>query len=70
MDYYTWRPPTQRNFLMWAGSAEWITEFDAWQFRDIWRRVSPTVLGKAVRAGSVAAYAPKGTGAKTGYGKA
>jgi hypothetical protein len=29
-DYYTWNPPGQTNFIMKAGSAMFITEFDAW----------------------------------------
>jgi hypothetical protein len=49
MDFYNWRPPTQRNFLMWAGSAEWITEFDMWMVRDIWRRIGTSIIGDAAK---------------------
>ncbi|KAH9874731.1 hypothetical protein IAQ61_003921 [Plenodomus lingam] len=40
-DFYTWLPEGQESFLMNAGSATEITEFDAWMLRDWWRRLKP-----------------------------
>ncbi|MFC3998888.1 hypothetical protein ACFOVU_23405 [Nocardiopsis sediminis] len=39
-DFYDWTPTGQSSFLMKAGSASAITEFDAWMFRDWWRHLS------------------------------
>ncbi|WP_238176838.1 zinc-dependent metalloprotease, partial [Kribbella albertanoniae] len=38
-DFYDWTPTGQCCFLMKAGSASNITEFDAWMFRDWWRHL-------------------------------
>ncbi|MFD1539372.1 hypothetical protein [Nonomuraea guangzhouensis] len=38
-DFYDWTPTGQCCFLMKAGSATSITEFDAWMFRDWWRHL-------------------------------
>ncbi|WP_182886423.1 cellulose-binding protein [Microbispora sp. H10885] len=38
-DFYDWTPTGQCCFLMKAGSATSITEFDAWMLRDLWRHL-------------------------------
>lgn len=38
-DFYDWVPTGMKNFLMLAGSATEITEFDAWMARDWWRKL-------------------------------
>ncbi|KKK18719.1 hypothetical protein P175DRAFT_0496365 [Aspergillus ochraceoroseus IBT 24754] len=38
-DFYDWTPTGQQNFLMLAGSAMEITEFDIWMLRDWWRHL-------------------------------
>ncbi|WP_206068454.1 hypothetical protein [Nonomuraea composti] len=38
-DFYDWTPTGVGGFLMKAGSATRITEFDAWMFRDWWRHL-------------------------------
>ncbi len=38
-DFYDWTPTGVGGFLMKAGSASQITEFDAWMLRDFWRHV-------------------------------
>ncbi|WP_405609113.1 hypothetical protein [Streptomyces sp. NBC_00076] len=38
-DFYDWTPTGQCCFLMKAGSATQITEFDKWMFRDFWRHL-------------------------------
>ncbi|MFE7073178.1 hypothetical protein ACFU96_24150 [Streptomyces sp. NPDC057620] len=38
-DFYDWTPTGQCCFLMNAGSATQITEFDKWMFRDFWRHL-------------------------------
>ncbi|MDX2532693.1 hypothetical protein [Streptomyces scabiei] len=38
-DFYDWSPTGQCCFLMKAGSATQITEFDTWMFRDFWRHL-------------------------------
>ncbi|WP_211267087.1 hypothetical protein [Nonomuraea candida] len=38
-DFYDWTPTGVCCFLMKAGSAAQITEFDAWMFRDWWRHL-------------------------------
>ncbi|WP_416904937.1 cellulose-binding protein [Micromonospora echinospora] len=38
-DFYDWTPSGVGGFLMKAGSANSITEFDAWMFRDWWRHL-------------------------------
>ena len=38
-DFYDWTPSGVGGFLMRAGSASSITEFDAWMFRDWWRHL-------------------------------
>jgi hypothetical protein len=38
-DFYDWVPQGQTNFIMMAGSAMEITEFDAWMLRDWWRKL-------------------------------
>ena len=43
LDFYDWVPEGQTSFVMMAGSAMEITEFDAWMLRDWWRKL------KAVR---------------------
>ncbi|QDS68532.1 hypothetical protein FKW77_010899 [Venturia effusa] len=43
-DFYDWKPPGQNNFIMMAGSAMFITEFDAWMMRDWWRHLAPKLL--------------------------
>ncbi|THW86779.1 hypothetical protein D6C93_05273 [Aureobasidium pullulans] len=43
LDFYDWVPEGQTSFVMMAGSAFEITEFDAWMLRDWWRKL------KAVR---------------------
>ncbi|KAI4700777.1 hypothetical protein J4E81_003741 [Alternaria sp. BMP 2799] len=39
LDFYNWVPQGQTNFIMMAGSAMEITEFDAWMLRDWWRKL-------------------------------
>ncbi|KAF3053467.1 hypothetical protein E8E11_009277 [Didymella keratinophila] len=43
LDFYDWVPQGQTSFIMMAGSAMEITEFDAWMLRDWYRKL------KAVR---------------------
>lgn len=43
LDFYDWVPEGQTSFIMMAGSAMQVTEFDAWMLRDWWRKL------KAVR---------------------
>lgn len=43
LDFYDWVPSGQTSFIMRAGSAMEITEFDAWMLRDWYRKL------KAVR---------------------
>ncbi|MEX3100676.1 MULTISPECIES: hypothetical protein [unclassified Streptomyces] len=38
-DFYDWTPTGQCCFLMKAGSAARITEFDQWMLRDFWRHL-------------------------------
>ncbi|KAF1961708.1 hypothetical protein CC80DRAFT_463089 [Byssothecium circinans] len=38
-DFYDWTPSGVTNFIMLAGSAMEITEFDAWMARDWWRNL-------------------------------
>ncbi|KAJ4355702.1 uncharacterized protein N0V89_003722 [Didymosphaeria variabile] len=38
-DFYDWTPTGITNFIMLAGSATEITEFDAWMARDWWRNL-------------------------------
>ncbi|EOD44173.1 hypothetical protein GTA08_BOTSDO03612 [Neofusicoccum parvum] len=38
-DFYDWTPEGQSAFIMLAGSAMEITEFDAWMARDWWRHI-------------------------------
>ncbi|GAA4709997.1 cellulose-binding domain-containing protein [Phytohabitans rumicis] len=38
-DFYDWTPTGQCCFIMKAGSASTITEFDKWMFRDWWRHL-------------------------------
>lgn len=38
-DFYDWTPSGQCCFLMKAGTASQITEFDRWMFRDWWRHL-------------------------------
>ncbi|KAF2105897.1 hypothetical protein BDV96DRAFT_607818 [Lophiotrema nucula] len=38
-DFYDWTPMGVTNFIMLAGSAMEITEFDAWMARDWWRNL-------------------------------
>ncbi|KAF2821533.1 hypothetical protein CC86DRAFT_105844 [Ophiobolus disseminans] len=38
-DFYDWTPSGVTNFIMRAGSAMEITEFDAWMARDWWRNL-------------------------------
>jgi hypothetical protein len=38
-DFYDWDPLNGQGFLMKAGSAGNITEFDKWMFRDFWRHL-------------------------------
>ncbi|KAK1142751.1 hypothetical protein N8T08_007383 [Aspergillus melleus] len=38
-DFYDWTPTGQDSFIMLAGSATEITEFDAWMVRDWWRNL-------------------------------
>jgi hypothetical protein len=38
-DFYDWDPLPGQGFIMKAGSAQSITEFDAWMFRDWWRHL-------------------------------
>ena len=38
-DFYDWTPSGVANFIMLAGSATEITEFDAWMARDWWRNL-------------------------------
>jgi hypothetical protein len=40
-DFYDWTPTGQCCFLMKAGSAAQITEFDKWMLRDFWRHLKP-----------------------------
>lgn len=39
LDFYDWVPEGQKSFIMMAGSAMEITEFDAWMLRDWWRKL-------------------------------
>ncbi|MFC9424196.1 hypothetical protein [Streptomyces sp. NPDC056987] len=38
-DFYDWTPTGVGGFLMKAGSATRITEFDQWMYRDFWRHL-------------------------------
>ncbi|MBL7259495.1 cellulose-binding domain-containing protein [Paractinoplanes lichenicola] len=38
-DFYDWDPTPGQGFIMKAGSATQITEFDKWMFRDWWRHL-------------------------------
>jgi hypothetical protein len=38
-DFYDWDPTPGQGFIMKAGSASQITEFDMWMFRDWWRHL-------------------------------
>jgi hypothetical protein len=38
-DFYDWQPPGVCCFLMNAGTATMITDFDAWMLRDFWRHI-------------------------------
>lgn len=38
-DFYDWTPTGVTSFIMNAGSAMEITEFDAWMARDWWRNL-------------------------------
>ena len=38
-DFYDWTPTGVDGFIMKAGSASEITEFDKWMFRDFWRHL-------------------------------
>ncbi|MET7467090.1 hypothetical protein, partial [Nonomuraea sp. NPDC005501] len=38
-DFYDWTPTGVGGFIMKAGSATSITEFDAWMLRDWWRHL-------------------------------
>jgi hypothetical protein len=38
-DFYDWTPSGVSGFIMKAGSASQITEFDTWMFRDWWRHL-------------------------------
>ena len=38
-DFYDWTPTGVSRFLMKAGTAQQITEFDTWMFRDWWRHL-------------------------------
>jgi hypothetical protein len=38
-DFYDWTPSGQSSFIMLAGSANRITEFDTWMLRDFWRHL-------------------------------
>ncbi|EKG17256.1 hypothetical protein MPH_05546 [Macrophomina phaseolina MS6] len=38
-DFYDWTPTGESSFIMLAGSAMEITEFDAWMARDWWRHI-------------------------------
>lgn len=38
-DFYDWTPTGVSNFIMLAGSAMEITEFDKWMARDWWRHL-------------------------------
>jgi hypothetical protein len=38
-DFYDWDPLPGQGFIMKAGSATQITEFDKWMFRDFWRHL-------------------------------
>ncbi|MER6953663.1 hypothetical protein [Streptomyces sp. NPDC000618] len=40
-DFYDWTPTGQCCFLMNAGTATQITEFDKWMLRDFWRHLKP-----------------------------
>jgi len=39
LDFYDWVPQGQTSFIMMAGSAMEITEFDAWMLRDWYRKL-------------------------------
>ena len=39
LDFYDWVPQGQTSFVMMAGSAVEITEFDAWMLRDWYRKL-------------------------------
>ncbi|OAL44453.1 hypothetical protein IQ07DRAFT_463396, partial [Pyrenochaeta sp. DS3sAY3a] len=39
LDFYDWTPQGQTNFIMMAGSAMEVTEFDAWMLRDWYRKL-------------------------------
>ena len=61
-DFYDWTPTGQCCFLMKAGSAAQITEFDKWMFRDLWRHLKSRygLLTAVTRAGG--RPSPEGTG--------
>lgn len=39
IDFYDWTPTGVTNFIMRAGSATQVTEFDIWMLRDWWRHL-------------------------------
>lgn len=39
VDFYDWQPEGQDSFVMMAGSAFEVTEFDAWMLRDWYRKL-------------------------------
>ncbi|KAL4864915.1 hypothetical protein BDV12DRAFT_158173 [Aspergillus spectabilis] len=53
-DFYDWTPTGVTNFIMLAGSATEITEFDYWMLRDWWRNLKDRydLSGAVVNSGS------------------
>jgi hypothetical protein len=39
-DFYDWAPTGQTSFIMMAGSATEVTDFDIWMMRDWWRHLA------------------------------
>ena len=38
-DFYDWQPEGWSSWIMWAGTAQYVTETDGWMVRDVWRHV-------------------------------
>lgn len=55
-DFYDWTPSNVGGFLMKAGSATQITDFDGWMMRDWWRNLKSRYALRLVEGNSTASY--------------
>ncbi|KAI9372372.1 hypothetical protein BJX61DRAFT_542780 [Aspergillus egyptiacus] len=60
-DFYDWTPTGVTNFIMLAGSATEITEFDIWMLRDWWRNLKDRYDLSTTEASSEGSYSTKTT---------